>query len=207
MSLTTEQVVDTISKVTTLPVGLFEERSSKTRGKITAKTFWCEVESDEYSVLINEETSKIFEIKNDYQTWPAEIIHNLLNQPVRPKQVDPSQPAVPVPQQPPAIFSNLPPNNLVSNINYLTLIQYLTDYVKLNPGCISSLFPNLQVNEASCHNLSAWNLSVVAGDADELAVHFEASGSIDNDIAASVTAEVVIDQKTNLVDRVEVINY
>lgn len=157
------KVIETLTKVTGLPSGLFNETASKTRGALTQKIFDCPAESDEYEVLINSK-EEVIQIKNAYNTWDKEIIENLLNPPVQPEKEreDNSQnqslASSAVPTTPPPAVQNYPPAfQNMSILNVQPLIQYVVDFVKLNPGCISSKV-GTSVNEASTYNTSVWEL-------------------------------------------------
>lgn len=155
------EAVEVLSKVTGLTQGLFNEISSKTRGMLTQKIFECQAESDEYEVLLNQK-NEVLQIKNAYTTWDKEIIRDLLNPPVQsaPVQSQFTQPSVATP--PPQPKLNYPAAITIPQINYSNISQYIADFVKLNPGCIYSLFdpnnPNC-VNESLCHSAQVWEFS------------------------------------------------
>lgn len=216
MSLTTEQVVDVIFKITGVSPGLFSETGSRQVGAIINKTFWCDSEGEEYSVLIKGD--KIIEIKNDSACYPQELINHLLSPAQQapahtPSQVPPPG-IVPTPQ-----FTNLPQiavtsaqavsvamQQLVSDIQ-----QYVAAFVSLNPGCIYTLFdpanPNC-VNEAAAALPSAWEISYDDIALDVAAQHqygsmpeitARATNCTDQSIADQVTATITLDVNLNVI--------
>lgn len=172
MALTTEQVIETVSKITGLPHGLFKEQvPPRTRGGLTNFVFDCDAESDEYSILVNAK-DEIIEIKNAYNTWGQAMIAIALNPPPPLAQrPDPSNntmttgafQSVPLIATAPVI-KNMPPTITIALVNFSNIAQYITDFIKLNPGCIYSLFDPSNptcVNEAACHNPQVWDFMVL----------------------------------------------
>lgn len=197
--LSTDEVLDVLVKVTGFPIGLFKETDSKTRLGLTQKTFFCDADIDEYTVLINSK-DQIIEIKNSDFAWGQQAVVDLLAEKNNPPQ-QPQQPSTSLP----SMQTNLPVNNLPqlsAPLSFATLLdpnslaivaQCVADYVKLNPNCIQDLFGASPVNEASTHTPSAWNFSFIEGGSDHMTITFDASNATDQSIAEQVTASVGID--------------
>lgn len=204
--LTTEHVIEVVSKVSGTPTGFFAETSSRERIGIAVKTLWCDIESDEYTILMNSK-EEIIEIKNSYHSWSQTQIQDIIN----PKSGSPevmNNASNPTAQQAaaatPQTFTNLPPAPAASviSVDEVALKQYIVDFVKLNPGCISTLFhPTLNINEMHAHSPSDWAIEhaavgVIAGTA---IVRLLAINSSDPDISGRVNAELIIDFANNTV--------
>lgn len=207
MALTTEQVIETVSKITGLPHGLFKEQvPPRTRGGLTNFVFDCDAESDEYSILVNAK-DEIIEIKNAYNTWGQAMIAIALNPPPPLAQrPDPSNNTMTtgafqsVPYVPPPPM-NMPPQINITPINFSNVAQYIADYIKLNPGCIYSLFDPSNptcVNEVACHNHQVWDFNVLENTENHLTntkvYRFDfrpnsGDSSIDDQVAAFVDVD------------------
>lgn len=214
MALSTEQVIETVSKITGLPHGLFKEQvPPRTRCGLTNFVFDCDAESDEYSILVNAK-DEIIEIKNAYNTWGQAMISIALNPPPPlPQRPDPSNNVITTgafqaqPYIPPPTFTNMPaqPSPIMPTTFFDNIKQYASDFVKLNPGCITSLFdPTAIINEASMHNYSAWSFNDIHNDGTEMEVYLNADGSSDQSIADQVTAALTIDIATGNVTKVSI---
>lgn len=210
MSLTTEQARAILSKVTVMSEGLFQETASRNAGKMVCKTFYCDVEGDDYNVLINGD--KVIEINNSATKWPQAVIDNILNPPVR--EEAPNIPqfsgGIATPTQTPQ-FNTLPTNqpNIAGYQAFIQdMKQYLVDFIIANPGCVYSLFdpsnPNC-VPEAAAAVITAWDFeSITDEQTDEFAISFRATGCTDQAIADQVTAVLLYDTKVNAVTSVMV---
>lgn len=211
MALSTDQVLEILVKITGYPVGLFKETDHKTRMSITAKTFFCDADIDEYNVLINGK-DEIIEIKNSDFTWSQALILDLLS----PKnQAPPPVQQTPLAQSPLSV--NPPVNHLPQlsgALNFSTLLdpsslailaQAAADYVKLNPNCILDLFGSgASVNEASAHIPSAWEFSFIEGGREHVSLTFNASNASDQSIAEQVTASIGIDLVSGQVEFISI---
>ena len=74
MGLTAEQVKKIISNVVGVPEDLLQETYSETKFNLTYKIFQCDVESDEYTVLINDKKDEVIQIVNSYVKYDKEEI-------------------------------------------------------------------------------------------------------------------------------------
>jgi hypothetical protein len=209
MTLTTEQIVDTLSKVTHIPPGLFEPRGEATRGNTTAKNFWCDTESDEYTVLINQK-DEILQINSGFDTWNAQIIKQILDAHANAEcqrlaaaaapAVDPNDPIVALQGVPSAAptFTNMPTGN-INVINWSFVKQVLVDFIKLNPGCVWTLFDPANpacVNEATTHLPSVWDITAFEGDENDMDIFLAAHSCTVQRVADNVTAHVRVDVAT-----------
>lgn len=210
MALTTEQVIETVSKITGLPHGLFKEQAPpRTRGGLTNFVLDCDAESDEYGVLVNAK-DEIIEIKNAYNTWGQAMIKIALNPPPPlPQRQDPSnntmvtggfqaQPYTPPP--PP----NMPP--VLANqsiIDAQPLIQFLVDFIKLNPGCITNVVGS-SVNESAAHINAAWVFTSCEVDGGLITFNFYPQNCTDQDIVDGCSANVTYDPASGNVTNVEI---
>lgn len=165
MSLTTEQIQEILSKVTLLPIGLFTHIGTRTNRALTVAEFNCEVESDEYQVLINNK-DEVFEIKNSFISYSKEEVVRKLNPP------DPSNPEPAVapltaagtfqqaPTQPgPQITITMPqmPAAGLISVNYAVFSQFIADYIQTNPGCMTDPYSGMAVpNEVPFHAPAMW---------------------------------------------------
>lgn len=211
MALSTEQVIETVSKITGLPHGLFKEQvPPRTRGGLTNFVFDCDAESDEYSILVNAK-DEIIEIKNAYNTWGQAMISIALNPPPPLAQrPDPSNntmttgafQSVPYVAPPPV---NIPQQNANYSIfNYGPVIQFLVDFIKLNPGCISNSVGS-QVNEACTHNITAWTVtSFDSNDNIITTFYLDPTNCGDQVISDNVGVSVTYDASTGLFTEVDI---
>jgi hypothetical protein len=199
MALSTDQVIDTLTKITGFPSGLFKETETKTRFTITSKVFFCDADIDEYNVLINGK-DEIVEIKNSDNTWGQALIVDLLSPKHQPQQTTTSAPvttqatnSLPVLTSPFNIYTILDPAMLSK------AAQYIGDYVQLNVGCIQQLFgTTATVNEASAHLGSAWEFTMIDGDHTSVTLTFEAIHASDPNIVSGVSGQICIDYSGNV---------
>lgn len=197
--LTTDQVLETLVKITGFPIGLFKETDSKTRISITVKTFFCDADIDEYNVLINGK-DEIIEIKNSDFTWTKELIADLLSPRNQPQPTAVTQPStVTTPTPLPSQFTNMPSINPSQQIvDIATLQQYIASFVTLNPGCVTSLFPpNTITSEVPAQDPKAWVLRNIDLDDNSQLFVLYCENATDVSIAEQVTAELIFDLKSN----------
>lgn len=207
--MTTENIIEIVSKVTEVAPGLFAELSSKKIGALHVCTLWCDVESLEYTVLVNK--GKIIEIKNDYVSYGVAIIENKLNPPPTqgPAQSTQVSPLNGIQQQQfqaqQPKFNNLPIPITVPVPSILgQLQQYVSDFVKLNPGCVYSLFDpsdNITIAEESLlHVPTVWDIyyyEFIVGDTTHISLNCKTCTN--SSIADHVIAYLAFDSNTGSV--------
>lgn len=192
--LTTDQVLETLVKITGFPIGLFKETDSKTRISITVKTFFCDADIDEYNVLINGK-DEIIEIKNSDFTWTKELIADLLSPRNQPQPTAVTQPSTVTTPTSPSQFTNMPSINPSQQIVDIAAIQQaIASFVTLNPGCVLSLFPpNTVPSEVPAQDPNAWELNNIEIDDNMQHYSMYCSNCTDTSIADLVTAELIYD--------------
>lgn len=200
MSLTMEQAREILSKVTVMSEGLFQETASRNAGKMVCKTFYCDVEGDDYNVLINGD--KVIEINNSATKWSQAVIENLLNPPVREEAPDIPQFSGGVsmanPTVAPTTYTNMPTAipTLIVNASYVQ--AFIASFVTLNPGCVLSLFsPGGIASEVPAQDPNAWVLRNIDLDDNLQTFGMYCENATDQSIAEQVTAELVFDTNTN----------
>lgn len=223
--LSSDNVKETLGKITGLPIGLFEEPTTRSVGGLTVMLFECPVESDEYEVLINSK-DEIVQVKNGYATYGKDLIHELLNPPVQPATPNSintglsgvhAVAAASISQSAQTQMTNNMPSqtmlpNLMNNIVGLKALiddakAYTAAYIQANPGCVYSLFDptNPQcVNEASAAIAAAWEFTMIDMDGNDMTISLEASNASDRAIAGQVTSVVQFNLANNTISAVSI---
>lgn len=198
MALTSAKAQDILSKVTDLSPGLFQETKSRPVGKMVCITFYCDVEGDDYNVLISGD--QVIEINNSVTKWGSAVIENILNPPAYHERAVPQGnigAAIANPTVAPSQYTNMPSVTPTSLIDLVALQQYIASFVTLNPGCVISLFgAGAVVSEVPAQDPNAWVVGSVDIDDNLQTYNMYCSKATDQTIADHVTAEMIYDNNT-----------
>lgn len=200
MALTTEQARDILSKVTDMSPGLFQETKNRVMGKMVCITYYCDVEGDDYNVLINGD--KVIEINNSATSWHSAVIENILNPPVDQQRNVPQGnlgASMANPTVAPSQYTNMPA--IIRSGSYVDqsgLQQFISSFVALNPGCVSSLFgAGVIPTEVPAQDPNAWIVGNIDIYDNLITFNMYCSKATDQNIANHVTAEMIYDTNTN----------
>lgn len=198
MALTSAQAQDILSKVTDISPGLFQESKSRPVGKMTCITFYCDTEGDDYNVLISND--KIIEISNSATKWGQAVIENILNPPAhQARNVVQGNigAALANPTVAPSPYTNMPSVAPTHLIDVVALQHYISTFVTLNPGCVSSLFTaGALASEVPAQDPNAWTLQSIDINNNLYTFNMHCDNASDPNIASQVTAELVYDNNT-----------